>query len=83
VVLWSATVVAGQERFAVQAGLVREYHIDRQPDITEYVWEVFSNPGLSVPATSDQAQLIAAGAGRENTVQVYWKSEGTFYLMLP
>lgn len=72
----------GQSSYTVEAGLVKTYHIDRQPNIVSYTWELFSNPSLTIPAAPTNATLNTLGAGREHEIEVLWNETGTYYLLV-
>jgi gliding motility-associated-like protein len=74
--------VAGQSSFTSYVGATREYHIDDQPNITNYLWEVFTNASLTSPAAPGDVTITSLGAGREHEIEVTWNTAGTFYLRI-
>ena len=76
----AATSVVAQISFTVNTGTTREYHIDKQADIANYNWAVYTNVNLTIPASPANVSLTALGAGRENEIQVRWNTPGTYFL---
>ena len=76
----AATSVVAQISFTVNTGTTREYHIDKQPDIVNYNWAVYTNVNLTTPASPANVSLTALGAGRDNEIQVSWITPGTYFL---
>jgi gliding motility-associated-like protein len=72
--------MAGQNSFSVTAGTTKIYRIDKQPNITEYIWAVYTDSYLTLLADTNDVALTSLGAGRENEIQVTWNVTGTFYL---
>ncbi len=80
--LFPAIYAVGQPSFSPAQGKTVTYRIDKQPDITNYLWQVFTNESLTSPAGPADVQLTALGTGRENEIEVLWQKEGRYYLSI-
>lgn len=69
-----------QSTFSALVATTNEYHIERQPDIVSYQWEVFTDAGLVNTALPEQVTLTLVGPGRDNEISVTWKMQGIYYL---
>ena len=72
--------LAAQTSFTVELGTTERYKIDKQDNIVEYLWQAFSDYNLTTHATTNQVILTTLDIGRENEIEVSWKSLGTYYL---
>jgi len=82
ILVWPVSLLKGQTRHVVVLGSSKDYKVTKQPGTISTVWAVFTDPKYTVPATSQQAELISLGNGRENEIKVKWLSEGVYYLMV-
>ena len=73
-------LLVAQSSFTVTRGTSSEYHIDAQPNITTYTWQVFDNADLTSLTGSPDVVLTTLGAGREHEIGVTWNALGTYYL---
>ena len=80
--LFPAIYAVGQPSFTPEKDKSVTYRIDKQPDITNYLWQVFTNESLTSPAGPTDVQLTTLGAGRENEIEVLWLKEGRYYLSI-
>ncbi|MFA5328925.1 MAG: gliding motility-associated C-terminal domain-containing protein [Prolixibacteraceae bacterium] len=78
----SVAYVTGQNLYRVNRGSVHEYKVDKSTFAENYIWQVFTDLSLTVPANPAQAELIPLGTGRENEIQIKWNSTGDYYLMI-
>jgi hypothetical protein len=77
-----ANVLVAQSSFTVTLGTNREYHIDAQPSISNYLWEVYNDANLTVLTSSADVTLASLGVGREHEIEVTWNTLGTYYLTI-
>jgi len=82
VILVAINSLVAQTTFTVTQGTTKEYHIDAQPTITTYNWQVYDDSNLSSLTGSSDVTLTSLGAGRENEIQVTWNTLGTYYLTI-
>ncbi|MBP7509675.1 MAG: gliding motility-associated C-terminal domain-containing protein [Prolixibacteraceae bacterium] len=82
ILVWPASLLKGQTRHVVVLNSTKDYRVTKQPGTLSTVWAVFTDPKYTVPATSEQAEIISMGEGRENEIKVKWLSEGVYYLMV-
>lgn len=74
--------LAAQNPIAVNTGTLSQYHIDKQADIVNYNWAVYTNQELSSPASTVDVSLTTLGTGRENEIRVLWNSSGLYFLTI-
>jgi len=79
---WPVAIVAGQGRRVVPQGAEREYRVNKQPNVTNTIWQVFTDARYTIQASTDQVELISLGEGRENEIKVKWSTLGEFYLLV-
>jgi len=72
--------LSGQTSFSAGVGTTRTYRIDKQPNISSYIWEVFTNSNLTSLAGPADVTITSLGAGHENEIQVTWNRPDTLYL---
>lgn len=83
-VLW-LTSLAGYaqstgEPLNVMEGSLHLYHIDSNPIVGQYTWEVYDDVSLTTLTDGSKAETSASNTAGQNETSIQWKKPGTYYL---
>jgi gliding motility-associated-like protein len=73
--------LVGQNTLSAKQGEIKNYKVERQSTISTYTWAVFTDELLTDTAETSDVVLTSL-IGRENEVDVQWRSSGVYYLMI-